>query len=56
MELNKKDLKIVYSLLLVCIDSVDMKKHKEKNDIIALHQMRDLCERIENNLKKESKK
>ena len=52
MELNEKELKIIYSLLTICIEAVDNKKHKLKNDIIALNQMNSLCEKLEDYFKK----
>jgi len=47
MEFSDKELKIIFTVLEISIQSVEMKKkHKSKNDILALRQMQSVSEKI----------
>lgn len=48
MEFTDEEIKIIYSVLEICIQSVSWKKHKSKNDILALHKMEKISEKINN--------
>ena len=48
MEFTDEEIKIIYSVLEVSIQAVSWKKNKSKNDIIALHKMEKVSEKINN--------
>lgn len=48
MEFTDEEIKIIYSVLEISIQAVSWKKNKSKNDIIALHKMEKVSEKINN--------
>ena len=48
MEFTDEEVKIIYSVLEVSIKAVEFKKHKNKNDILALNHMKKVSEKINN--------